>query len=282
MQQNVQARTDSYSSHSVHQDRNKYLYAPSVSGIVNDSHITTFYGQLSQGTFSLWQFSEMETDFHSEEIGGTKEFPVDWQVYADHSDHQSFTKGLLIEKSGGSIHNCLRSLHNSLISVPDGGYVTGFDLSRTVATSHGHRFPNCVRFNMDTKNGKADIVVLSLNCRLNHNINVQVSMERKRDQQFVDGELKAGQKSLSTLQSRGSKQAALYLQLADENGVSVAFLQTRGCGDEEKSGPNRLVPSIWERSMAQRTHIFLKIAFMTFPMALARRKQNLLATTKAN
>jgi hypothetical protein len=34
--------------------------------------------------------------------------------------------------------------------------------------------------------------------------------------------------------------------------------------------------------MAQRTHIFLKIAFLTFAMALARRKQNLLATTKAN
>jgi hypothetical protein len=32
----------------------------------------------------------------------------------------------------------------------------------------------------------------------------------------------------------GSEQAALYLQLADEDRASVALLQTHGCGDAEK------------------------------------------------
>ena len=187
------------------------------------------------------------------------------------SGGQSFTKSLLlIDKSGGSMRQMLEitsqdckwkarkgneewtvvdSVHNESISVPDAGeYITGFDLSRTT-NPHGHRFPNRVRFNMHTKNGKSDIAVLSLSCRPSHNINVQISMKRKSDQQFVDGELKAGRKLLSTLQTStdsefsvdskwqelgGSEQAALYLQLADEDRASVALLQTHGCGDAEK------------------------------------------------
>jgi hypothetical protein len=125
----------------------------------------------------------------------------------------------------------VQQVHNELISVPDGGeYVTGFDLSRTVTSPHGHRFPNRVRFNMNTKDGKSDIAVLSLSCRPNHNINVQISIKHKSDQQFGDGELKVARKSLSTLQTStdsefsvdskwqelgGSEQAARYLQLVD-------------------------------------------------------------------
>jgi hypothetical protein len=64
-----------------------YLYGPS-STVVGDPHITTLDGEhtlLSQGTFSLWHFSGL-TDLHSEEVAGTKKFPVDWQVYAQYSD----------------------------------------------------------------------------------------------------------------------------------------------------------------------------------------------------
>ena len=44
----------------------------------------------------------------------------------------------------------------------------------------------------------------------------------------------------------------------------------------KKTGHKRLAPSILERPLAQRIlQIFGKIAFMTFAMALARRKQNL-------
>jgi len=55
-----------------------YLYGPS-STVVGDPHITTLDGEhtlLSQGTFSR-HFSGL-TDLHSEEVAGTKKFPVDW------------------------------------------------------------------------------------------------------------------------------------------------------------------------------------------------------------
>ena len=154
------------------------------------------------------------------------------------------------KRKGNEEWTVVHQVHNELISVPDGGeYVTGFDLSRTVTSPHGHRFPNRVRFNMNTKDGKSDIAVLSLSCRPNHNINVQISIKHKSDQQFGDGELKVARKSLSTLQTStdsefsvdskwqelgGSEQAALYLQLVDENRASVALLQTHSCGDAEK------------------------------------------------
>ena len=65
------------------------LSTTSPGAVIGDPLITTFDGQrythIKQGTFSLWHFSGVETDFHSEEIAGTKKLPVDWQVYA-HSD----------------------------------------------------------------------------------------------------------------------------------------------------------------------------------------------------
>ena len=100
----------------------------------------------------------------------------------------------------------------------------------------GHGFPNRVRFNINTKHGKLMKVrhsshenVMSLSCRPSH-MNLQISMKRKSDQQFVDGELKVARRSLSTLQTStdsdvrmdskwqelgGSEQAALYFQLVD-------------------------------------------------------------------
>ena len=68
----------------------------------------------------------------------------------------------------------------------------------------GHGFPNRVRFNINTKHGKhgkSDIAVMSLSCRPSH-MNLQISMNRKSDQQFVDGELKVARKSLSTRRCR--------------------------------------------------------------------------------
>ena len=83
-------------------------------------------------------------------------------------------------RKGNEEWTVVDSVHNESISVPDAGeYITGFDLIRTVTNPHGHRFPNRVRFNMHTKNGKSDIAVLSLSCRPSHNINVQISMKCK-------------------------------------------------------------------------------------------------------
>ena len=228
-------------------------------------HITTLDGKhytfLSQGT-SLWRFSGLETSEN-----GTKKLPIDWQIYVHYSGHQSFTKGLLlIDKSGGFIRQVLeitsqdckwkaqkgngdwKVVDNANLSITDGNdYVTGFDLSSVGPRGHGHGFPNRVRFNMYTKNGKSDIAVMSLSCRPSHNMNLQISMKRQSDQQFVDGELKVARKSLSTLQTStdsdfrvdskwqelgGSEQAASYFQLVDTHQTS--FLQSQGCSDAQK------------------------------------------------
>ena len=139
-----------------------------------------------------------------------------------------------------------------LIFVPDGkDYATGFNLSTvTRPRGHGgHAFPNRVHFNMKTKNGKLDVAVMSLSCRANHNMDLEFSMTRQSDQKFVDGELKASRKKLSTLQTStdsefrvdsnwhqlgGSQQAAMYFQLVDTNETSVASFQSQGCSDVEK------------------------------------------------
>jgi len=142
-------------------------------------------------------------------------------------------------------------IDNAELSIPDGkDYVTGFDLGTVGPRGHGgHGFPNRVRFNMYTKNGKSDIAVMSLSCRPSHNMNLQISMRRQSDQKFVDGELKVSRKSLSTLQTStdlefsmdskwqelgGSGQAASYFQLVDTNQTSSSAFQSQACGDAEK------------------------------------------------
>ena len=66
-------------------------------------------------------------------------------------------------------------IDNAELSIPDGkDYVAGFDLGTVGPRGHGgHGFPNRVRFNMYTKNGKSDIAVMSLSCRPSHNMNLQ-------------------------------------------------------------------------------------------------------------
>ena len=296
-----------------------------LSPVVGDPHITTLDGKhytlLSQGTFSLWHFSGLETELHSEV--GTKKLPIDWQVYVHYSGHQSFTKGLLlIDKSGGSIRQVLeitsqdcrwkarkgngdwRVVDNAeLISIPDGkDYVTGFDLGTTGPRGHGgHGFPNRVRFNMKTKNGKSDIAALSLSCRPSHNMNLQISMKRQSDQQFVDGELKVARKSLSTLQTStdsdfrvdskwqelgGSEQAASYFQLVDTHQTSSSLLQLQGCSDAEKGlAKETCSKHLGEARGTENTHFFEDCVYDVCHGAgetQAELAAELLAVTKAD
>lgn len=130
------------------------LYIPGGSAdVTGDPHITTLDGKhytlLKQGTFSLWHFAGLKTDFHSKEAG-TKTVPVEWHVYAHYSGRQSFTKGLLLlDNSGGSTRQVLEITSQNcewrarkgnepwqpiqkaeLITVPNGkDYVTGFNVS---------------------------------------------------------------------------------------------------------------------------------------------------------
>lgn len=221
---------------------------------IGDPHIKTLDGRsytlLSQGTFLLWHLA-METELPFS--GGESEVktPVEWQIYAHYSGHQSFTKGLLLVDISGGSHKMLeitsqkcewrarkghqewiavKSSDSELISLDAAGNdVTTFNL----VTTNGAKFHNQVHMNMKTKVGKTDIAVLRLSCRPNHNLNLHLTMECRSDMKQVEGEVKMARKALSTLQTStstdsefkaakkwqdlgGSDEAAAYLHRVDE------------------------------------------------------------------
>jgi len=235
-----------------------------ISNVNGDPHIKTLDGKrytlLSQGTFSLWHFSGVEAEWKGE----VKKVGVDWEVFTHYSGHQAFTKGLLlVDNSGGShrqaleitAHDCqwkgrkgsewIAVQNGDSLSVLDGrDYVSSF----IVAREDGPKGHNLVRLNMQTKDGPTDVAVLSLSCRPQHHINLQMVMNRREDRQFVDGELKVARKKLSLLGTStdaefgtnknwkdlgGSAAAAAYLRTVDEASKMSAFQISSASGRAE-------------------------------------------------
>lgn len=236
-----------------------------AAGVYGDPHIKTLDGKryilLSQGTFSLWRYSgEAELPW--------KKVPVDWEVYTHYSGHQSFTKGLLLlDRSGGSPRQLLEITADDCqwwarkgaaewtavqdeetVALPEGNdYISGFVVNK----KNGPNGHNHVRLNMQTKDGKADIAVLSLSCRPKHHLNVQMIMKRTSDVQFVHGQLKPARKVSFSLQQStdsefvlnstwqdmgGSAQAAAYLQSVDEmQEPNPSLLSTCSSADEDQA-----------------------------------------------
>ena len=168
-------------------------------GAQGDPHITTLDGRhytlMTQGIFSLWRLSGLNTQFRSEN-GEMKTVPVDWQIYTRYSGQQAFTKGLLlVDKSGGSVRQVMEMTSqdcqwrarkadtewttvkdDEVISVPDGqDYVTGFQ----VTTKRGTKGYNRVHLSVNTRGGKMDKAVLSLSCRAHHHMNLQLVMRQR-------------------------------------------------------------------------------------------------------
>eukprot|EP00435_Cladocopium_sp_Y103_P039466 s320_g10.t1 len=221
---------------------------------VGDPHITTLDGHhytlMQQGIFSLWHLSGLETQFYSEN-GLAKTVPVDWQIYTRYAGHQAFTKGLLlVDKTGGGVRQVMEMTSQDCqwrarkadgdwtevkddeeISVPDGqDYVTGFRVTKTGAKGYKH-----IHLNVNTKSGKTDKAVLSLN--------LQLVMRQRGDYRFVEGELKVS-RGVSTLQTDsefaihakweelgGSESAAAYLNM--DQTTDDAFWKS--CSREEES-----------------------------------------------
>eukprot|EP00438_Fugacium_kawagutii_P002303 Skav226062 [mRNA] locus=scaffold211:406109:407468:- [translate_table: standard] len=244
----------------------------SVANVVGDPHVQTLdghrYSLLKQGTFSLWHYSGVETEFHSEEVPGVKTVPVDWHVYIRCTGPRFFTKGLLlVDKSGGSIRQVLEitaqdcewrarkptdgqwtKVKKELISVWDGkDYVTGFNVTKDGAKGHNH-----VRLNLNTKNGKNDIAILSLSCRPQYGINLQMMMNSREDSpRFVDGEVKLGRKKLSTLQApwaTSDSEFAVHKSWQDLGGSEEAmtYLET-----PLEKGPRDTVPYPFAASLLE-------------------------------
>lgn len=179
------------------------ISAQAAAQAIGDPHMKTLDGRsytlLSQGTFLLWHLA-METEWPFQS-GGESEVktPVEWQIYAHYSGHQSFTKGLLLmDMSGGSqqmleitSQKCewrarkghqewiaVKSANSELISLDAAGNaVATFNL----VTTNGAKFHNQVHMNVKTRVGKTDIAVLRLSCRPNHNLNLHLTMHRRRE-----------------------------------------------------------------------------------------------------
>lgn len=238
------------------------MYQVVAAAVDGDPHIKTLDGRrytlMTQGTFSLWHYSGVEAELRRKKV------PVDWEVYSQYSGHQSFTKGLLlVDKTGGSSRQVLEITaedcqwrarkgneewtavqNEEVLAVPDGNdYVSGF----IVTKKDGPKGHNHVRLNMQTKDGKTDVAVLSLSCRPGHHLNLQMVMKRRNDAKFIDGQLKPSRNvSRSLLQTDsdfsmvaswqdlgGSAEAAAYFKRADDDQMpQLSLLATCSKADE--------------------------------------------------
>lgn len=237
----------------------------SMAAVYGDPHIKTLDGRrytlLTQGTFSLWHYWGVEA-----ELPWRKKVPIDWQLYTHYSGHQSFTKGLLlVDKTGGSSRQVLEITaddcqwrarkgndewtpvkNEEVVAVPDGNdYVSGFIVTKKEG-SKGH---NHVLLNMQTKDGKADVAVLSVSCRPKHHLNLQMVMKQRSDAKFIDGQLKPA-RNASLLQTSsdsdfsikstwqnlgGSAEAAAYFRRVDENQPHFSLLAICSEADEDQA-----------------------------------------------
>eukprot|EP00435_Cladocopium_sp_Y103_P072908 s57_g41.t1 len=204
-----------------------------TAGVHGDPHITALDGShyllLSEGTFSLWHLHGLSTEIQSEDGAGPQEFRGNFSKSrrrtASGEHAQSFTKGLLlVDRSAGVQRQFLEITSQdcqwraragaewSLVSEPgmisvDGqDYVTGFNMTKTGRKNHGgHRRSqlslNQVHLSMNSKDGATDIAVLTVSCRPKRNLDLNLVMNRRADQRFVDGELAARKTTFSTLQT---------------------------------------------------------------------------------
>lgn len=189
----------------------------------------------SQGTFSLWRFSGID----SVPVSQTKTVPVDWQIYTRYSGHPAFTKGLLlVDNSGGKQRQALEITAQDCqwraqkgnqewtlvkdgerLSVPEGNdYVTGFIMTKT----DGLKGQSNVQLNMQMKDFAKDVALLSLACRPRQHINFQVAMQQRGDSSFVQGALKVPRMSFVEASSSFIDTSASFVEAAfADKGVAV-------------------------------------------------------------
>ena len=67
---------------------------------LGDPHIRTMDGKhytlLQEGTFKLWSFTNVSTEYHSSQQPQLKHAKVDWEIFVHYSTGRSFAKGLLL------------------------------------------------------------------------------------------------------------------------------------------------------------------------------------------
>eukprot|EP00435_Cladocopium_sp_Y103_P073365 s57_g43.t1 len=113
-----------------------------------------------------------------------------------------------------------------MISADGQDYVTGFNMTKTGGHGRNQLNLNSVHFSMNSKDGATDIAVLTVSCRPKRNLNLNFSMKRRSDHQFVEGEL-AGRKKLATLQtSRSDAEFSIRCRWQEMGGSAEAAPST--------------------------------------------------------
>ena len=175
------------------------LYGPASAVILGGPHITTFDGQrytlLSRAPFRCGTSQVWRRTFIQKRFPEPRSFlRIGRSMHTILVSSPSLRACFSSTSPEDPCDKCSRSLHRTVRYckwkarkgneewTPGGkpAAITGFDLSRTVTGPHGHRFPNRVGFNKNTKDGKSDIAVLSLSCRPDHNLNVHIYKKKAR------------------------------------------------------------------------------------------------------
>lgn len=239
-----------------------------------DPHIHTLGGEhyllLGQGSFSFWRFSGVDAETLSGNMW--KKAPVDIQIYAHYSGHQSWTKGLLLVDQSGHQGYGSRALEltsedcrwrskvpggtswymvDEAKLISDGDAMTAFKLVQSESQKMH------VEFLMKTQTGWKNIGKLYAACKAGHHINMKMTMFSKEDINRVQGQLGLVHQSeyligggaglLETDQSRRADQEFLlhkdWVALGGSTGASVYLQETdedgpavlKSCSETERA-----------------------------------------------
>lgn len=181
-----------------------------------DPHIRTMDGKhytlLQEGTFKLWSFTNVSTEYHSAPLPQLKHAKVDWEVFVHYSTGRSFAKGLLLvdktlakpqllELTSETCRWRARSGTGEWMFVdrpmplftPDGSdFVTGFNLTAT-GRKNGKMD---VRFLMNTRYGIKRIASMKISCQPGHHINTKLRLDKMSYKKAVAGQIRPGRKEI--------------------------------------------------------------------------------------
>jgi len=182
-----------------------------------DPHIRTMDGKhytlLQEGTFKLWSFTNVTTEYHSSQPPNQmiqpqlKKAKVDWEIFVHYSTGRSFAKGLLLvdktlatpqflELTSETCRWRTRSGTGEWMFVdrpmplftPEGSdFVTGFNLTAT-----GRKY------------GIKRIASMKISCQPGHHINTKLRLDKMSYKKAVAGQIRPGREGVVPDRSTGS------------------------------------------------------------------------------
>ena len=183
---------------------------------LGDPHIRTMDGKhytlLQEGTFKLWSFTNVSTEYHSSQGPQLKHAKVDWEIFVHYSTGRSFAKGLLLVDKTLATPQFLELTSETCrwrtksgtgewmyvdrpmpLFTPDGSdFVTGFNLTAT-GRKNGKMD---VRFLMNTRYGIKRIASMKISCQPGHHINTKLRLDKMSYKKAVAGQIGPGREGI--------------------------------------------------------------------------------------